>query len=229
MKDNILSIGHRGAKGHITENTIKSIKKALALGVDAIELDVHLCASGELVVFHDFTVDRLTNGSGEVSKLSLSELKKLKVNREYKIPTLIEALETINRKCLLNIELKGKETAIETCRIIKRYVDEKEWKYKDFIVSSFQQNLLKTVYSTNSKIPIGVLIDVPLDIGLQFAEVVKAKAIHPDYTLLTMSNVKKIKEKGYKVYTWTVNEIEAIQRMKTYKVDGIITDFPDRL
>ena len=67
----ILKIGHRGAKGYVAENTIESIQKALDFGVDGIEIDVHLCASGELVVFHDLTLDRMTNGIGEIGKLSL--------------------------------------------------------------------------------------------------------------------------------------------------------------
>ncbi len=229
MTKRILNIGHRGAKGHITENTIESIQEALVLGVDGIELDVHVCASGELVVFHDFTIDRLTNGSGEISKLSLSELKKLKVNGKYQIPTLVEVLEIINKKCLLNIELKGLDTAIKTSKIVAYYVDEKGWEYSDFIVSSFQQELIKTVFETNIKIPLGVLTEVPIEEVLQFAKTIKAKAIHPDYTLLTSNNVKKMKEDGYKVYTWTVNEPDAIKRIQGYKVDGVITDYPDRL
>lgn len=229
MKEKILNIGHRGAKGHVAENTIESIKEALVLGADGIELDVHLCASGELVVFHDFTIDRLTNGSGEISKLSLIELKKLKISEKYQIPTLVEVLEVINKKCLLNIELKGIDTALATSKIVKRYVDEMDWKYEDFIVSSFQQKLIKTVFKTNKKIPLGVLTEVPVDEVLQFAKTIKAKAIHPDYTLLTSNAVKKIKEEGYKIYPWTVNEIEAIKRMQDYNVDGIITDYPDRL
>jgi len=107
MKNVILKMGHRGAKGYVAENTIESIKKALDFGVDGIEIDVHLCASGELVVFHDFTLDRMTNATGEVSKLSLSELKQLKVNNKFLIPTLVEVLDAIDKKCLLNIELKG--------------------------------------------------------------------------------------------------------------------------
>ncbi len=229
MKQKTLNIGHRGAKGHIAENTIASIKEALRLGADGIELDVHLCASGELVVFHDFTIDRLTNGSGEISKLSLSELKALKINGNYQIPTLVEVLELLDKKCFLNIELKGTDTAIETSKIINQYVKEKGWKSEDIIVSSFQQKLIKTVFEYNKKIPLGVLTEVPIQEALQFAKTVNAKAIHPDYTLLTRNNVSQIKEEGYKIYTWTVNDKAAIERMKDYGVDGIITDYPDRL
>ena len=85
MNQSILKIGHRGAKGHLAENTIASIKKALDLGVDSIEIDVHRCASGQLVVFHDFTLDRMTNGTGEVSKQTLNQLKKVEVKGKKNI------------------------------------------------------------------------------------------------------------------------------------------------
>ena len=99
MKDfKTLKFGHRGAKGYLAENTIESIKKALELGVDGIEIDVHKCKSGELVVFHDFTLDRLTNGTGEIATFTLQELKELFILKQFKIPTLIEVLEVINKK-----------------------------------------------------------------------------------------------------------------------------------
>ncbi|WP_339650122.1 glycerophosphodiester phosphodiesterase family protein, partial [uncultured Salegentibacter sp.] len=76
---NLLKIGHRGAKGHLAENTLESIQKALDFGVDAIEIDAHRCKTGELVIIHDFTLDRTTNGSGEIAKKSLAELQALKI------------------------------------------------------------------------------------------------------------------------------------------------------
>ena len=78
-QNTILNIGHRGAKGHVAENTVASIKKAIELGVDGVEIDVFRCLSGEIVVFHDKTLDKLTNGSGYIEEKSLSELKELKV------------------------------------------------------------------------------------------------------------------------------------------------------
>jgi len=119
MSNKILKIGHRGAKGHVTENTLESIQKAIDLGVDGVEIDVHLCASGELVVFHDFTVDRMTDGTGEISNFSLKELKKLKVKSRFQIPTLSQVLLLVSNRCLVNIKLKGKNTAKEACRLIE--------------------------------------------------------------------------------------------------------------
>ena len=141
----MLIIGHRGAKGHLAENTIESIKKALDLGVDGIEIDVHRCASGQLVVFHDFTVDRMTNGTGEVSKHTLNQLKQVEVKGRCQIPTLSEVLMFVDNKCLVNIELKGQDTAQEATRLITFFVEKKGWDYKNIVVSSFQKELLETV------------------------------------------------------------------------------------
>ena len=228
MKKRILKIGHRGAKGHVTENTIESINKALDLGVDGIEIDVHRCASGQLVVFHDYTLDRISNGSGLISEQKLNALKKLKLKGNYQIPTLAEVLALIDNKCLLNIELKGLNTAKEAARIITFYVDKKGWEYQNLIVSSFQEDLLETVYEINDKIPLGILTHTDIEAAIDLAKKVKAIAIHADFTMLTEEIVEELQE-SYKVFAYTVNNLKPIARIKSYGVDGIITDFPDRL
>src|SRR5690606_20004499 len=196
MQHKILKIGHRGAKGYVAENTIESIQKALDFKVDGIEIDVHVCASGELVVFHDVTLDRMTNGTGEVGKSTLSELKKLKVNGQYQIPTLEEVLETIDKKCLLNIELKGKNTASKTCEIIQKYINTKGWNYQDFIVSSFQHHELEAIFKADRNISLGVLTKANVDEAIEFAKTIDASAIHPNFALLTEENVKRAQSQG---------------------------------
>ncbi len=222
-------MGHRGAKAYVAENTIESIQKALDFGVDGIEIDVHLCASGELVVFHDFTLDRMTNGTGGIGKKTLSELKQLQVSNHYKIPTLEEVLDVINRACLLNIELKGRCTATKTAEVIETYINQKGWKYNDFLVSSFQHHELEDVFKLNKNIPLGVLTKASVFEALELAKTINAVAIHPNFALLTKENVKRAQSKGFKVNTWTVNDADTILRMKRYGVDGIISDYPDRL
>lgn len=222
-------IGHRGAKGFVAENTLKSFQKALDLKVDAIELDVHVCASGELVVFHDFTVDRMTNSSGEVHKLTLSELKTLRVSNEFEIPTLSEVFDLIDRKCWINVELKGHGTAKSAVKVIEKYIQEKGWEYNDFIVSSFQKEELESVHALNDKINLGILTQASVEQALEWADQLSAKAIHPHFSLLTEENCLEAKQKGYKIFTWTVNHEPDIQRLKSYTIDGIISDFPDRI
>ncbi|MCO6147186.1 glycerophosphodiester phosphodiesterase family protein [Flavobacterium sp. NRK1] len=225
----ILKIGHRGVKGHVAENTLASFQNAIEMGVDGIELDVHVCATGELVVIHDFTVDRTTDSTGEVHKMTLAELKKLTVEGEHKIPLLEEVLALVNRKCLVNIEMKGRHTAQPVCDFIDNYVQNKGWSYDDFIVSSFQREELLIVSDINKNIHLGVLSQASVTQAWEWATEFSAKAIHPHFSLLTESNVKKAQQAGLKVYTWTINETEDIERIKSYNVDGIISDFPERL
>lgn len=225
----VQKIGHRGAKGHAPENTMASFAKALDLGADGIELDVHVCATGELVVIHDFTVDRVTNGTGEVHKLSLAQLKALTIEGDQYIPTLHEVYDLIDKRCFVNIEMKGRHTVLPVSDFINDYVQNKGYSYADFLVSSFQREELQVMSGVNPKVHLGVLTQASVTQAWEWAIEFKAKAIHPHFTLLTESNVKKAQQAGFKVYTWTMNEPEDIARIKTYNVDGIISDFPERL
>ncbi|QBZ97462.1 glycerophosphodiester phosphodiesterase [Flavobacterium sangjuense] len=216
-------IGHRGAKGHVAENTLASFQKAIELGVDGIELDVHLSLDGKVMVIHDDTVDRTTSAKGLVKDFSAKELK------PFDIPTLESVFELVKQKCFINIELKTFETADKVAELIERYISEKHWKYDDFIVSSFDWNALQQVHFLNDKIRIGVLTNTDLDLALAFAKFIKAYSVHPYYHLLTAENVTQMQSKNFKVYPWTINEQEDIIFVKSLNVDGIITDFPDRI
>ena len=225
----ILTIGHRGAKGYEPENTLISFQKAIELKADGVEFDVHVCKSGELVVIHDFTVDRTTNGTGAISDLTLAELRKLRIDVHHQIPTLDEVLHLFNKKHVINIELKGSNTAELVCDFIDKNVKENRFEYSNFNVSSFQRDELETVARYNSNIHIGVLTQASVEQALDWAAEFNAKAIHPHFSLLTAENVALANQKKYKVYTWTLNEISDIQRLKKLGVDAIITDFPDRI
>lgn len=219
----MLKIGHRGAKGYVAENTLASFQKAIDLGADGIELDVHLSLDGKVIVIHDETVDRTTSGKGFVKDYSATELK------TFGIPTLISVFELVNQKCFINVELKTYETADKVAELIQHYVAEKGWRYDDFIVSSFDWNALQQVHFLNDKIRIGVLTNTDLALALAFAKFIKAYSIHPYYQLLTTENVANMQSKNFKVYPWTINEPEDIIFVKSLNVDGIITDFPDRV
>ncbi|QZK89344.1 glycerophosphodiester phosphodiesterase [Flavobacterium sp. CHNK8] len=225
----MLKIGHRGAKGYEPENTLVSFKKALDLYADGIELDVHLSADGEIIVIHDETIDRTTDGKGFVNTLSLQELKAFLIDGKHEIPTLEEVFDLTNQKCLINIELKSHDATDKVVELIEEYVIEKSWKYDQFLVSSFDWNALQRVASLNDKIGIGVLTETDLDLALAFAKTTQAKSIHPYFHLLTIKNTAHIQEKGFQVFPWTINEVEDIQKIKTFNVNGIITDFPDRI
>jgi len=221
--NSILKIGHRGAKGYEPENTLISFEKAIDLKVDGIELDVHLSLDGVLMVIHDETIDRTTDRKGFVNLFTALELKK------YKIPTLIEVLDLVNQKCFINIELKGIGTAKPVVDLITHYISEKNWNYNDFLASSFDWKMLEEVQMLNPKIQIGVLTEESVDEALAFVKKIKAFSIHPDYVLLSKENVALMQENGFEVYPWTVNSKEDIQKIKSFNVNGIISDFPDRI
>ena len=225
----MLKIGHRGAKGHAPENTLISFQKAIELGVDGIELDVHLTSDHQLICLHDDTLDRTTSGTGLVNSFTLNELKTLRIDNLYEIPTLQEVLDYTDKKIFLNIELKGKNTTKPVAALIESYVTQKNWTYKHFIVSSFDWNALQEIRSLNPNIAIGVLTQTDLELAIGFADFIKAKSIHPYFHLLTQENSALMQEKGFQVFPWTVNEHEDIQKIKSLHVHGIISDFPDRL
>ena len=226
----LLVIGHRGAMGHETENTIPSIKKALELNVDMIEIDVFKIATGEIVVFHDDTVERLTNGNGNIEDYTWEELQKLNVTGGHKIPLLTDVIDVINRKVPLNIELKGAGTAEDVNEILENYIDEKGWKLEDFLISSFNWEELKIMRKSNENIDIAVLIENedPLE-ALPLAKELNAVAINPDFEKLNLENANQIREAGFKIFPWTVNEEQAILEMKRIGVDGIFTNYPERI
>ncbi|MES2410587.1 MAG: glycerophosphodiester phosphodiesterase family protein [Bacteroidota bacterium] len=216
-------IGHRGAKGYAAENTLASFQKAIDLGVDGIELDVHLSLDRKVMVIHDDTVDRTTSQTGFIKDFSAKELKQLD------IPTLESVFNLVNERCFINVELKTYETADKVTELIERYVSEKHWEYERFIVSSFDWNALQQVHFLNDKIRIGILTNTDLNLAIAFAKFIRAYSVHPYYHLLNEENVSQIQSKNFKVYPWTINEPEDIIFVKSLQVDGIITDFPDRL
>lgn len=222
-------IGHRGAKGHVAENTLESIQKALQIGVDSIEVDVHKCASGELWVFHDFTLDRTTDGSGEIAKKSADAIRNLKVEGYYKVPLLTEVLDLIEGKCDINIELKGLNTAQGVCEIVKGRIATGRWQYSNFLISSFQKNELFQVRQFDEQVPIGILSKASVPEAIELGKHLNATAIHPSLGIITRDNTKMSQDAGFKVNVWTVNEREDIRRMLEFGVDGIISDYPNRL
>ncbi len=223
----IIVIGHRGAMGHETENTLASVQKAMDLGVDMLEIDVFKIESGEIVVFHDERVERLTNGGGSIEEYNISDVRKLRLEGNHKIPMLQDVLKLINNKVRLNIELKGANTADRVNFIVNTYIAKNGWEPNNFLISSFNWDELRAMRKLNKEIAIAVLTeDDPID-AIPLAKELNAEAINPDFTRLTLENANKIKEAGFKIYTWTLNEEEGIDQMKKLGVDGIFTDYPE--
>lgn len=225
----VLRIGHRGAMGYEPENTLRSFKKAIELNVDMVELDVYVCNTGELVVIHDDKVDRTTNGKGYVFEKSFQELRKLDAGKGEKIPSLQEVLDLIDKKVKVNIELKGEKTAKPVLEVIEKYVHEKGWSYENFFISSFNHYELREFNKLNPKVKIGALITgIPIDFA-KFAEKVNAYSANISGEFINKEFVQDAHKRGMKVFVWTVNDADDIERIKQLNVDGIFSNFPDRI
>jgi len=221
--------GHRGAMGHETENTLASIKKGMELKADMLEIDVFKIKTGELVVFHDDDLDRITNAKGKIEEYTFEELRIVLVAGKHQIPTLQEVIETIDKKAVLNIELKGTNTATDTYRIIEEY-KKKGWRNKDFFISSFRIGELQKMRSLSSELAIGLLTyEDPIETVIKTGKELKAQAINPYFKTLTAENVTIMKANNFKIYPWTVNEPADIKNLQQLKVSGIITDYPERI
>lgn len=212
-----MKIGHRGAMGYELENTLESINKAIELGVDGIEIDVFKIKSGEIVVFHDEYVDKLTDGSGKIEYYNLKDLKKLKLLNGSMIPLLEDVLDLLDEKYFLNIELKGLNTAETVESILKDR--------KNILISSFNWDELK-----KTKLDKAILIEGNPLLALKVAKEMGAIAINPDYNFLTLEIIDKIHKENLKIYTWVVNDkiklnVDGIK----LNVDGIISDYPDKI
>ncbi|MEC7186213.1 MAG: glycerophosphodiester phosphodiesterase [Bacteroidota bacterium] len=227
----ILVVGHRGAMGHALENTIESVKKAIELNVDGIEIDVFKSKTGELVVYHDPFLSRLSNSNAFIEQISLDSIKKIKLLGGQSIPTLNEVIEIIPENIFLNIELKGENTAIKTNKVIIEYINRSNFTPSSFIVSSFRWDELVEFRNTNKDVPIAILVDslYKIDIAIKLAKEINAFAINPNNEFLTKEIVKKVQSFNIKVYPYTINDLSSIKRMKSMGVDAIITDFPERI
>jgi glycerophosphoryl diester phosphodiesterase len=221
----VLIIGHRGAAGHTPENTLLSFRKAVKIGCDMTELDVHLCGSGELVVIHDETVDRTTDGSGLVSNLSLRDLKTLDAGFGEKVPTLDEVLKLLKGRIMLNIELKG----LGTAKPVHTLVESIGWRRDALLITSFDWVMLHEYRELDPAARIGPLTYNNLNDAMVFAQSIDAHSINPYHRHLSTEYLREAHGKGFRIYPWTVNQSEDIEHVIKMGVDGVISDYPERV
>lgn len=224
----LFCFGHRGARGHEPENTVRSVRRALELGADGVEVDVHL-TDGQLVVIHDDTLQRTTNGQGRVTEKSFAYLRSLDAGAGEKIPTLTEIFDTVNRRAVVNVELKGPLTAAPVVALITEYVHQRGWSFDDFLISSFDQAQIREAKQVCPEIRIGALIGKPPRGLAKFAEELNAWSLHPSLRGVTPELVADAHQRGLKVFVYTVNELEDLAVMRTLGVDGVFSDFPERV
>lgn len=229
-------IAHRGASGYAPENTMASFELATKMKADGIELDVQVSKDGKLVVFHDEKVDRTTNGSGYIKDLSLSYIKKLdsgswfsKKFKNEKVPTLDEVLFFFKDKYeLINIELKNgiiDYNGIEE-KVIKLIND---FNISDkTIISSYNHYSLLRLKAIDRNIKIGLLYVANLINPWKYAANLGAYSIHPYFYSVNDKLIYNSNNENIKIITYTVNDIVYIEKLIRLKVDGIITNYPDK-
>lgn len=225
---------HRGASGYAPENTLEAFRLAMEQGADGMELDVHLTKDGEVVVIHDETLDRTSNGHGNVRDYTLEELKKFSFHNHMEkyqgvqIPTLKEVLNLVKNSCMkVNIELKtgiywyeGIEE--KTMDIVKTMGMEDR-----VIYSSFNHYSIQKVLEQNSDAETAYLFsDVPLNME-KYAKDTGVKGLHPAVYHLKMADfLETYMKSGLKVRVWTVNNKEDMKMFIDAGVDAIITNHP---
>jgi glycerophosphoryl diester phosphodiesterase len=220
-------IGHRGACGYEPENTLASFKKALKLGVDMVELDVYVLASGELVVMHDDKIDRTTNGTGYIESFTYAELIELNAGKGERIPLLREVLDIVQRKIPVNIELKGKGTAQAVAGLVREYVMELGWTTNDFYVSSFELDELRQFIQLMPDVRTSALYEGEAPDFIAFAQEYGTYSANFDAESIGPEMVKQAHAEGVRVFAYTVNDRSEARRLYKLRVDGIFSDYPD--
>lgn len=222
----MLCIGHRGARGHAPENTLLSFRRALELGAHSIELDVYLC-EGELVVIHDDTLDRTTNGHGPIGSHTLAELRRLDAGQGERIPLLREVFDMVDRRAGINIELKGPGTAAAVAAFVA-YYRQAGWDDALLLVSSFDWEELAAFRAHDACTRIGLLFDAWPDTLEAATRELRSHAWHPQRRQVNAHLVQRAHALQQRVYTYTVNDGAELQRLHALGVDGVFTDYPER-
>ncbi len=234
--DGYLKIAHRGASGTAPEHTRPAFMRALELGADMIEMDIQLSRDGYLVVFHDETLERTSNGQGAVREHTLADLKALDTGSWFgeafagePLMTLEEVVELVGRKAMLNLEIKSppgdwSNVALKTIAVLT---------YAGIlgttVVSCFEMQALQKVREISPSARIGVLWHDPEWEGAwRWARELAAWSFHPWAKVVTAEGVRQAHQHGLRVLTWTVNEPEEIERVLSMGVDGVMGDFPER-
>ena len=201
-------IGHRGAAGHSVENTLHSFEMAWKMGADYVELDVQESSDGELVVIHDYDLERIAKIKKYVAELDLKELQSIDLGDGAHIPTLGEVLDLAKGKFGVNIEIK------------RDMLD-------SILFSSFLHATLSTIKSIESNARIGILYNEPIDDVIEYAKGLEAYSLNPLFFIIDEDTIVEAHRAGMMVYPWTVDNADFMVELLKIGVDGIIPDLPD--
>jgi glycerophosphoryl diester phosphodiesterase len=224
----MLVIGHRGAAGHRPENTLASVRYALTLGVDAVEIDVQML-DGMLIVLHDDTVDRTTNGRGHFKAMSFSALRALDAGAGERVPLLEEVLALTRGQIGLNIEVKEAGIAAQVIEfVLAATTDLPAWRAR-ILLSSFDVETSATLARLRGTMDFGLLYEEAFEPALARALALGAKSLHMSLDTLDATAIARAHKQGLEVYVYTVNSAEDIARCQSAGVDGVFSDYPDRV
>ncbi len=233
MAPRLLAIGHRGAAAHLPENTMPSFEKALELGADALEFDVALTLDGVPVVIHDDALDRTTDGRGPVEQATFDEIRALDAGSWKGVPThvppLAEVLDVYAARTLLNLEIKSSPRRAELVDACAEAVAMRG-ALGAVVFSSFDHDALRLLRRLQPDARIGVLCEsTNLERALACAAELGAENLHPPVLLVTAALVRRAHDAGLRVWTWTANRPETIAHAIASGVDGIFSDYPERV
>lgn len=224
-----LIISHRGASAIAPENTLAAFSLARELGADGIEFDVQLTADGQPIVIHDASVERTTNGFGEVAEMTLAQLKELDAGDGQTLPTLDEVFELLGASMLYNIELKGlsrRENGLEAAvanRIRSHQLEVQT------LISSFNPWAVRRACRYMSENTLVALLRVPGWRRYTYLLAGSHRADHPHYSMVNEAYMRWAKRRGYRVHVWTVDDSQVGRRLARLGVHAIITNRPDEM
>jgi len=217
-----LIIGHRGAAGLEPENTLPSFIRAVSLGVDAVELDVHVC-DNRLCVIHDSELTRTTNGSGRVSERTLRELRQLDAGNGAQIPFLEEVFDVIPEHIGINVELKGPGTAAPLAEFLRRYPA------RDVLVSSFRHDELAQFFDLAPDAPIAPLFDRWHGDPIAVARSFRSRFVNISRKIAGTEQCSMLQDAGFSLLVYTVNRLANASTLFASGISGVFTDYPDRI
>jgi glycerophosphoryl diester phosphodiesterase len=231
-----LILAHRGASAYAPENTLAAFELALEQGAHGVELDAKLSADGEVVVIHDESVERTTNGHGRVSQVELSALRELDAGSFFsdrfkgeKIPTLVEVFETLGKHAIINVELTNYKTprdglADRVCELVQRFGLQESVLFSSFLPSNLKRTRNLLPDTPRGLLALGGWIGWwARSFGFNFGDY---QALHPGLRDVTPQQIARVHRLKRHIYVWTVNVAEDMRRFIGWGVDGIITDDP---
>ncbi len=233
-----LALAHRGASAYAPENTLAAFNLALDMGADGVELDVTLTQDGVPIVIHDDTVDRTTNGRGNIKDLTLAQIQQLDASFKFenyrgeKMPTLDQVLRAIGKRCIVNIELKSTTFKTDGIEAATLSVMQDTGAYANVIISSFNPFALMRMAELDPRVPRGLLYAPNLPLYLRRAwlrPLARPTAMHPHCSMITAEYVAWAHGQGLRINTWTTDEPDEMRRLYDLGVDAIMTNKPDVL